>query len=280
MVETYRQIREFFRRETAKELPEKALPGKMSYNSTMQHFFLNPESIQNGEVTFPEDLSRQIKNVLRLKAKTDAVIVLDNSGWEYLVQLTGTKGQTVTGRITGKQPGRPEPSVGLQLCYSLTRREKMEVILQKATEIGATSFQPYISSRSLVQDNRQNSARQERLTAIMREAAEQSMRSKLPILQPVLGFEAMLTAAESCSVRLIAWESTAIVSRICHELLCTGGAEKAEIALLIGPEGGFSSDEVALAEKHGFQQISLGTNILRMETACTAGCAIIRHLCW
>lgn len=176
----------------------------MSYNSTMQHFFLNPESIQNGEVTFPEDLSRQIKNVLRLKAKTDAVIVLDNSGWEYLVQLTGAKGQTVTGRITGKQPGRPEPTVGLRLCYSLTRREKMEVILQKATEIGVTSFQPYISSRSLVQDERQNSARQERLLAIMREAAEQSMRSKLPILQPVLGFEAMLTAAESCSVRLIA----------------------------------------------------------------------------
>ena len=114
----------------------------MSYNSTMQHFFLNPESIQNGEVTFPEDLSRQIKNVLRLKAKTDAVIVLDNSGWEYLVQLTGAKGQTVTGRITGKQPGRPEPTVGLRLCYSLTRREKMEVILQKATEIGVTSMQP------------------------------------------------------------------------------------------------------------------------------------------
>lgn len=245
----------------------------------MQHFFLNPDSIQDGVVTFPEDISRQIKNVLRLKLKTDAVIVLDNSGWEYLVQLTGNKGQNVIGEITGKQPGRPEPVVGLRLCYSLTRREKMEVILQKTTEIGVTNFQPFISSRSLVQDGRQNSARQERLAAIMREAAEQSMRSKLPVLQPVLEFEAMLASAKDCDVKLIAWESTAIVSQVCPEMLSVGENEKAEIALLIGPEGGFSSDEVALAEKYGFQQISLGTNILRMETACIAGCAIIRHLC-
>ena len=155
----------------------------------------------------------------------------------------------------------------------------MEIILQKATEIGATSFQPYISSRSLVQDRRQNSARQERLNAIMREAAEQSMRAKLPVLLPALEYEDMLAAAESCAVKLIAWEGTAIVSQVSLEMLCVGEIEKPEIALLIGPEGGFSSEEVALAEKYGFQQISLGTNILRMETACIAGCAIIRHLC-
>ena len=245
----------------------------------MQHFFLEPESIQDGVVTFPEAISRQIKNVLRLKLKTDAVIVLDNSGWEYLVQLTGNKGQTVIGEITGKQLGRPEPATGLRLCYSLTRREKMETVLQKATEIGATSFQPYISSRSLVQESRQNSARQERLIAIIREAAEQSMRAKLPVLEPALGFEEMLAAVESCGVKLIAWESTAIVSQVCPDMLGVGENNKPEIALLIGPEGGFSSEEVALAEKYGFQQISLGTNILRMETACVAGCAIIRHLC-
>ena len=245
----------------------------------MQHFFLEPEFIQDGVVTFPEAISRQIKNVLRLKLKTDAVIVLDNSGWEYLVQLTGNKGQNVIGEITGKQLGRPEATTGLRLCYSLTRREKMETILQKATEIGATSFQPYISSRSLVQDKRQNSARQERLAVIMREAAEQSMRAKLPILNPVLTYEEMLASAEGCAIKLIAWEGTAIVRQVCADMLGVGNSQKPEIALLIGPEGGFSSEEVALAEKQGFEQISLGTNILRMETACIAGCAIIRHLC-
>jgi 16S rRNA (uracil1498-N3)-methyltransferase len=159
------------------------------------------------------------------------VIVLDNSGWEYLVQINGIKGQNLIGEITGKQLGRPEPVIGLRLCYSLTRREKMEIILQKATEIGVTSFQPYISSRSLVQDRRQNSARQERLNAIMREAAEQSLRAKLPVLLPALAYEEMLVAAEGCAVKLIAWESTAIVSQVCPEMLSVGEREKTEIAL-------------------------------------------------
>ncbi len=246
----------------------------------MQHFFLKPELIQDGVVTFPEDISRQIRNVLRLNMKSDAVIVLDNSGWEYLVQLSGRKGPNVIGEITGKQLGRAEPKRALRLCYSLTRREKMETILQKTTEIGVNNFQPFFSSRSLVQDIHQNSARQERLTTIIREAAEQSMRSKLPELMPALSFEEMLTAAEECSVRLIAWEGTAIVRQFCVDMLETTKGQKAEIALVIGPEGGFSSDEVALAEKHGFQQFSLGTNTLRMETACIAGCAIIRHYCY
>ncbi|HNZ15803.1 MAG: 16S rRNA (uracil(1498)-N(3))-methyltransferase [Anaerolineaceae bacterium] len=246
----------------------------------MQHFFLEPDQIKDGVVTFPEGISRQIKSVLRLNLKTDAVIVLDNSGWEYLVQLTGSKGKNVLGEITGKQPGRAEPSVGLRLCYSLTKRDKIEMILQKTTEIGVTRFQPYFSSRSLVQDIRNNSARQERLNAIIREAAEQSMRSKLPVLEPACEFEAMLAEAEACPVKLIAWEGTAIVSQVCAEMLNIGAEGKQEIALLIGPEGGFSSEEVKQAEAHGFRQISLGTYILRMETACIAGCAIIRHLCW
>jgi 16S rRNA (uracil1498-N3)-methyltransferase len=89
----------------------------------------------------------------------------------------------------------------------------------------------------------------------------------------------MLAVTKGCGVKLIAWEGTAIVSQVCPEMLSVGENEKPEIALLVGPEGGFSSEEVALAEKFGFQQISLGTNILRMETACIAGCAIIRHLC-
>lgn len=245
----------------------------------MHHFFLSPESIQDGEVTFPEEISRQIRNVLRLDIKRDAVIVLDNSGWEYLVQLSGRKGQILMGEITGRQPGRPEPRMALRLCYSLTRREKMEMILQKTTEIGVTSFQPFYSSRSLVQDVHPNSARQERLTAIIREAAEQSMRAKLPELLPALSFEEMLSAARECSVKLIAWEGTAIVRQLCGDMLGADDGRKPEIALVVGPEGGFSSDEVALAEKHGFQQFSLGANTLRMETACFAGCAIIRHYC-
>lgn len=245
----------------------------------MDRFFLNPDQIVEGTVTFPEDLSKQIRKVLRLDTKKDAVIVLDNSGWEYLVQLDGINGNQVTGHVMDRQEGRTEPEIQLSLAYSLGRREKIEWIVQKGTEIGIARFFPYISSRSLVQDLKTNRARQDRLESIAREAAEQSQRSKLPVLMPVSSFEDMLRRTANHDLKLIAWEGTAIVQRVGLETLQPlAGKQKQSLVLLIGPEGGFSAEEVAQAENFGFEQISLGNTIMRMETACLAGSAIVRHL--
>ncbi|MEL7627073.1 MAG: RsmE family RNA methyltransferase [Anaerolineaceae bacterium] len=245
----------------------------------MERFFLNPDQIVEGAVTFPEDLSKQIRKVLRLDPKKDAVIVLDNSGWEYLVQLDGTVANLVTGHIVDKQPGRDGPAIQLHLAYSLSRREKIEWIVQKGTELGISNFYPYISSRSLVQDLKTNRARQDRLEAIAREACEQSLRAKLPTLMQVSSYEEMLKQTCSHDVKLIAWEGTAIVQRIGPNVLePLMGNSNRSVVLLIGPEGGFSAEEVNLAEKYGFQQISFGNSILRMETACLAGSAILRNL--
>ena len=179
----------------------------------------------------------------------------------------------------GKQKGREEPSVKLNLAYSLARREKVEWIIQKGTELGITGFVPYISSRSLVQDLKMNRARQDRLESIAREASEQSMRSKLPVILPVTSYEKMLKNTADHDLKLIAWEGTAIVQRISSETLKPlEGNKQRSLVLLIGPEGGFSADEVKLAEEYGFQQISFGNSILRMETACIAGSAILRNL--
>ena len=245
----------------------------------MERFFLYPDQIVEGFVTFPEDLSRQIRKVLRLDIKKSAVTVLDNSGWEYLVQLDGTTGNQVIGHIMDKQKGREEPFVKLNLAYSLARREKIEWIVQKGTELGIASFYPYVSSRSLVQDLKANRARQERLESIAREASEQSLRAKLPVILPVTTYEDMLKNTANHDLKLIAWEGTAIVQRIgTATLQPLIGAEQKSLVLLIGPEGGFSAEEVKLAEKHGFQQVSFGNSILRMETACVAGSAILRNL--
>jgi len=244
----------------------------------MDRFFLNNEQILDGHVTFPEDLTKQIRKVLRLDVK-DAVVVLDNSGWEYLVQLDDVKVKNAIGHVMDKQMGRPEPAIKLSLAYSLARRDKVEMIIQKATEIGIAKFYPYVSSRSLVQDLNTNRARQERLEAIAREACEQSMRSKLPELMNVTAFEGMLKETSEHGLKLIAWEGTAIVQQVCAEMIePLTKKENPSLVILIGPEGGFSPEEVALAEKYGYVQISFGNNIFRMETACIAGSAIMRHL--
>jgi 16S rRNA (uracil1498-N3)-methyltransferase len=246
----------------------------------MDRFFLHENQIVDGTVTFPDDISRQIRKVLRMDMKKGAVIVLDNSGWEYLVQLDGLKGNQVVGHIMSKQEGRSESNARITVCFSQARREKVEMILQKCTEIGVSEFIPFVSSRTLVKGLKENSARQDRLTAIIREASEQCRRSRLPELHPAVSFEDLLKQTADREIRLIAWEGTPLVRQICPQMLSplSEMADKS-VALLIGPEGGFSAEEVSLAEEFGYQQVSLGVNILRMETACIAGSALLRHFC-
>ena len=247
----------------------------------MHRFFLNKEQINDGLVTFPDAISRQIRRVLRMDVKKDAVIVLDNSGWEYLVQMDGLKGNQLLGHIVSEQEGRPEPALEITLCFSQSKREKVEFVLQKCTEIGVARFLPFVSSRTLVQDRQggNNSARRERYESIIREAAEQSRRSRLPELMSPLSFEGMLKETNDAELRLIAWEGTPLVRHLCSDTLKgLPGLGRKTVALLIGPEGGFNADEVALAESYGYQQFSLGINILRMETACMAGSVILTNM--
>lgn len=244
----------------------------------MQRFFIDPKYIDGNDVSFPEDIERQIRKVLRLES-SDAVVVLDNTGMTYLVELQVKRGQPIQGAIVDKEPGRAEPKVGLRLCFSLSKKEKMEWIIQKCTEIGVTVFQPFISSRSLVQEAESFEIKRERYTTIAKEAAEQSMRSIMPVIMPVLSYEALI-AEKSDSVKLVLWEETATVERLKVEMLCLqDGLMPAEIRVLIGPEGGFSREEVEQAEEYGYHQVSLGDSILRMETACVVATAVVRHLC-
>ena len=88
----------------------------------MDRFFLQADQIVDGTVTFPENISRQIRKVLRMDVKKGAVMVLDNSGWEYLVQLDGLKGNQVIGHITSKQEGRPESNARITVSFSQAKR--------------------------------------------------------------------------------------------------------------------------------------------------------------
>lgn len=244
----------------------------------MQRFFIDPRYIDGNDVTFPEEIERQIRKVLRLESM-DAVVVLDNTGMTYLVELEVKHGQPIRGIVVDKEPGRAEPKTGLCLCFSLSKKEKLEWIFQKCTEIGVTIFKPFISSRSLVQDADSFEAKRDRYTTIAKEAAEQSMRSVMPIIMPVKSFEA-LVAEKTDASKIIPWEGTATVMRMQRESICCPKGDKPrEIRVLIGPEGGFSREEVEQAEEYGYHQVSLGETLLRMETACVVATAVIRHLC-
>jgi 16S rRNA (uracil1498-N3)-methyltransferase len=158
----------------------------------------------------------------------------------------------------------------------MTSRDKVELILQKGTEVGVSKFSPFISSRSLVQSTALSDKRKLRWERIIREAAEQSHRGKLPALISPMRFKECLSANfDQHDLSLIAWEGAAATEGALRESL--KDFEGLKIALFIGPEGGFSDDEIGTAKKAGCQVISLGERILRMETAALVFPAIVLY---
>ena len=246
----------------------------------MNRFFIPPEQIRGDVVTLPPDVGRQIQQVLRLNILTDEICVLDGSGTEYLVRLDGLREGRLTGQVLQQQDGSREPSCSLQLFFSLTRREKVEWILQKGTEIGVSAFQPLVCERSLSRESAIDPARRQRWEAIIREAAEQSGRSRLPDLRQVLAFQQLtMPASPAGCVGLIAWEGAPVQLRMTKTLLASQGGRKPDLILVVvGPEGGFSEAEASLAQRRGFRLVSLGSSILRMETACLVAPALARHI--
>ena len=115
----------------------------------MQRFFITPNAIHDDLVQFPEAIARQMEKVLRLDLMNDEVIVLDNSGNSYLVRLNGRQAGILHGVILQITETNPRTGLKLELGFSLTKREKVEWILQKATELGVSVFRPFVSERSL-----------------------------------------------------------------------------------------------------------------------------------
>ncbi len=239
----------------------------------MHRFFLPSSSFISPVVVFPSDVARQINLVLRLKPGAE-VIALDGAGMEFRVRLPEVASAACSGEIGAQTASKPEPLTKLTLLLCLTQREKFEWILQKCTEIGVSTFIPVISTRSLVQSAREVEGKLERWQRILSEAAEQSHRSIVPELRPVLRIEEAIRLPElneSCC--LIPWEEEKGVG------LKTALLEKPskEVALLVGPEGGFSEAEVMCAKSAGFTPVTLGPRILRMETAAMAAAALVLY---
>jgi 16S rRNA (uracil1498-N3)-methyltransferase len=239
----------------------------------MHRFFLPTTSIQSGQVTFTEAVSRQMAQVLRLKV--DAVVmVLDGIGNEYQVRLTTVDAHGCEGFIESSSVSSNEPKTQVTLYLCLTQREKFEWILQKCTEVGVTTFVPVISSRSLIQDPREVENKFERWQRILQEASEQSHRGRVPVLEKPLNYStAVKQASSSNACCLIPWEEETSLSL--REAMRHNTSDN--VILLVGPEGGFSKAEVDLACQHGFHSVTLGKRILRMETAAVVASALVLY---
>ncbi len=237
----------------------------------MHRFFLSPELIRKDLIVFPNDTAHQINRVLRLEAgKT--VQVLDGEGQEYLVELMRVDHESVEGRIIRSNSASGEPKTFIRLLVGLTQREKFEWVLQKCTEIGVSAFTPLITSRSLIQKKDEVEEKYPRWQKIIREAAEQSHRGVIPLLDPVLRYnELMKNKLTSGMTGLFLWEGET-ENGLKSVLQATTNRE---VNLVVGPEGGFTREEADLAYKAGYLSVSLGKRILRLETAAMLAAGLV-----
>lgn len=242
----------------------------------MNRFFLDSHLLSSDRVKFPEDIVHQIIHVLRMRTG-EVVEVLDGQGSIYQVQIEIDLDQKdAFGKILEKMAVTTEPKIRVTLCFGMSSRDKIEWILQKGTEVGVTQFSPFISSRSLVQSTDLREKRILRWERIIREAAEQSHRGKLPSLLSPKDYEDCLEEISAQhDLSLIAWEAAETAQGRLRESIKKFVGSR--IALFVGPEGGFSDDEIETAIKAGCQVVSLGERILRMETAALVFPAVVLY---
>jgi 16S rRNA (uracil1498-N3)-methyltransferase len=237
----------------------------------MHRFFVQVPIHPDQTLVLPSETARQIHLVLRLRPG-EKVLLLDGKGWEYPLELTRVEKEGVEGRALAGRRSPNEPQVAVHLYLGLTQREKFEWMLQKCTELGAAAFTPVIRSRSLVQDQKGAEGKYPRWQKILQEAAEQSGRGMIPNLQPILRFNQAVIQAQTQTERaLFFWEEEQALGL---RQALSAGQEFHRVALFIGPEGGYSAEEAALAREHGLLPVSLGKRILRMETAAVTATAL------
>lgn len=243
----------------------------------MHRFYLASGDFAEKLVVFPETLVHQIRNVLRMRPGEE-VIVFDGTGREYLITLQEVSRQIVEGEITKVYQGRGEPPLRINLFQALLKRDNFEWALQKGTEVGISSFTPLLTTR-VIAESRGDSKR-ERWQRTIIEAAEQSGRCLIPRLDSVKALEAV--AAERVNFDLPLFLHTGNSSRPLRETLERWGADHPGVmphsALIVGPEGGFTEEEAHLASAQGWIEVSLGSTVLRAETAGVVAAAnLIYH---
>lgn len=242
----------------------------------MYHFFVPEENFREKEIIILGDDVNHIKNVLRMEVG-EQVTVSAGKGMEYLCAIRQLGESEILLDIEKEQAAITELPVEITLFQALPKKDKMELVIQKAIELGATSIVPVKAKRCVVKlDDKKEEKKRTRWQAIAESAAKQSGRGIIPKIHNAIGFQQALKIAQDMETVLIPYE------------LCEGMKESVDamkkaakgksIGIFIGPEGGFERSEIEQAIEHGAIPISLGKRILRTETAGLATLSVLMFM--
>lgn len=245
-----------------------------------RRFYVPPESFtdESETVLLSSDEARHLRDVLRLERGAE-VFAFDGLGREYrcTVEESGRRANVSLRVLEEVGPMRPESPLHLELAVSLLKGEKFDLVVQKATELGVTAILPVMTKQSDVRlrDAGEARGRVARWWRIALEAAKQSGRAFVPSIAAPVAFASMSEAKASEGWRLMFTERG---GDALAEVLKDAPAGLMKATALVGPEGGWTDEELASASGAGWRLVTLGGRTLRAETAAIAVAVLLQHL--
>ena len=232
----------------------------------MYQFFVEPTQIREHVITITGSDVNHIRNVLRMKTGEELAVSNGIDGKEYRCMIETIEEDQILCRLLFVKESDVELPARIYLFQGLPKADKMELIIQKAVELGVFQIIPVATKRAVVKlDEKKAAAKQTRWQAIAQAAAKQSKRRIVPEIASCMSFAQAVKYAESMDVKLIPYELAEGMEDT-RRLLETIKAGQS-VAVFIGPEGGFAEEEIELAKEAGIAPVTLGRRILRTETA-------------
>lgn len=234
----------------------------------MSRIFLPPEKLTEKSILINGDQARHLALVLRTEPG-DTVTVLDGNGFRYVCKVTGVHKREITAEIVRIEPYTTESHLAITLAQGVPKGDKMDLIVQKSTELGVHTIIPVITERSQVRSTEKT----ERWRKIARAAAQQSGRNRIPEVSVPTSLDTFLKNHKRVNgVILSEGEKTLSLKDTLSRFIGLSS-----LSVFVGPEGGYSSDELNQAARNGFVPVSLGPRILRTETAAIAAVTIVQN---
>ena len=237
----------------------------------MHRFYHSNPLDLNQIIILDEFASHHALRVMRVKVD-DFLILFNGDGFEYRGRVSGINKKTINVEILSKEKNNSESPININLFQSISSNEKMDMVIQKATELGVSSIQPIFTSRSTIKLSLERAKK--RLIhwrQVSISACEQSGRSKIPTIKSPIEFDQISEGIKTNSLNLLLHpDNLEESSNLPNEY-------SGDINIFIGPEGGFSQDEALLLKKQNCINIQLGPRILRTETAPLAIIAILQY---
>lgn len=230
----------------------------------MHRFFISRENIFKDGITIEGEDVQHISRVLRLK-EGDKIVLCDQHGTDYNVTIESMSKNSIRTTIIDKEPSKGEPSIDVVLYQGVPKAAKMELIIQKCTEMGITRIVPVMTARTVVklESEKDEAKKVARWAKIAEEASKQSKRGIVPVIEMPMTLEKALEDSKKLDLKLIPYELEKE-----NSVKAALQSKKAQrVGFFIGPEGGFDTAEIDKAKQYGVIPVTLGSRIMRTETA-------------